>query len=289
MKKIIALILSLLMVFIMSTALADDGLYFTYAVKVYNFSEDGLARFEALNGLYGYVNTHGEVVIPPLYATALDFENGIATVYDQTNFYRIDIHGNLVAYTQEDIAKENEAYRNKIAISEEAKEAVFEIQNRKLYCNGILVDDGDWATLDNITKVENADSLWYIYTSTYIGGQHQRNIKLYDSTAGKLLLIKMDAIERIMKDNLIAVHRCGVGFYVDEKGDMQIGPIGTTVYTFSEGVARVKVNENYIYINTNGDIISDVYDDATDMIGGFACVNQGGQWFVINNQFQRVK
>ena len=49
MKRIVAFVLSLLMVFSMSTALADNNLYFTYAVKVDNFSEDGLARFEALN------------------------------------------------------------------------------------------------------------------------------------------------------------------------------------------------------------------------------------------------
>lgn len=290
MKKIVALMLSLLMVFSMSTALADDNLYFTYAVKVDNFSEDGLARFEALNGLYGYVNTHGDVVIPPSYATALAFENGIATVYDQKlSVYRIDIHGNMVTYTKEDVAKENEAYSNKINLENEAKAAVFEIRNQDLYCNGILVDAGDWRDLGNITKVENTASLWYIYTSTYVGGQHQRNIMLYDSAAGKLLLYKMDAIDRVMKDGLIAVHRCGVGFYVNEQGVMQIGPVGTEAFTFSEGVARVMVDEKYIYINTNGDIVSDVYDGATDMVGGFAIVKQDGQWFVINNQFQRVK
>ena len=112
---------------------------------------------------------------------------------------------------------------------------------------------------------------------------------LYDSAAGRLLMENMDSITPVMSDGLIAVHEDGVGFYVNEQGVMQIGPIGTTVYTFSEGFARVKVNENYIYINTNGDIVSDVYDGATDMVGGFAIVNQDGQWFVINNQFQRVK
>lgn len=152
-----------------------------------------------------------------------------------------------------------------------------------------MVDKGDWYDLYDIAKVENTDSLWHFSRRTYIAGTYLYNDMLYDSAADRLLMEDMDSITPVMSDGLIAVHEDGVGFYVNEQGVMQIGPIGTTVYTFSEGFARVKVNENYIYINTYGDIVSDVYDGATDMIGGFAIVNQDGQWFVINNQFQRVK
>lgn len=283
MKKIVALMLSLLMVFSMSTALADDGLYFTYAKIVTPFSEDGYASFLALNGMYGFVNTNGDVVIPPIYNSVDDFINGQAKVYDHNwNSFTIDTSGAVVTEPVSVEAANSNDDQNE-------KEVVFKIENGNLYCNGLLVDKGDWYDLDDIAKVENTDSLWHFSRRTYIAGTYIYNDMLYDSAADRLLMEDMDSITPVMSDGLIAVHEDGVGFYVNEQGVMQIGPIGTTVYTFSEGFARVKVNENYIYINTNGDIVSDVYDGATDMVGGFAIVNQDGQWFVINNQFQRVK
>lgn len=283
MKKIVALMLALLMVFSMSTALADDGLYFTYAKIVNQFSEDGYASFLALNGMYGFVDTNGNVVIPPIYKSVNDFINGQAKVYDHNwESFTIDTSGAVVT----ELANVEDATING---DRNEKEVVFKTENGNLYCNGLLIDKGDWYDLDDITKIENTASLWYLKKTTYYAGKTTYNGMLYDSAVGRLLMENMDSITPVMSDALIAVHEDGVGFYVNEQGVMQIGPIGTTAYTFSEGFARVKVNENYIYINTNGDIVSDVYDGATDMIGGFACVNQGGQWFVINNQFQRVK
>lgn len=277
MKKIVALMLSLLMVFSMSTALADDGLYFTYAKIVNNFSEDGYASFLALNGMYGFVDTNGDVVIPPIYNSVNDFVNGQAKVYDHNwNSFTIDTSGAVVTEPASVEATNSNDDQNE-------KEVIFKTENGHLYCNGLLVDEDNWYSLNDITKVENTDSLWYI------NADYGKDKMLYDSAAGRLLMEDMGSITPVMSDGLIAVHEDGVGFYVNEQGVMQIGPIGTTAYTFSEGFARVKVNENYIYINTNGDIVSDVYDGATDMVGGFAIVKQDGQWFVINNQFQRVK
>ena len=283
MKKIVALILALLMVFSMSTAFADDGLYFTYAKIVNQFSEDGYASFLALNGMYGFVDTNGDVVIPPIYNSVNDFINGQAKVYDHNwESFTIDTSGAVVTEpaSVEDAATNGD--RNE-------KEVIFKTENGNLYCNGLLVDEGDWYDLDDITQIANTASLWYLKKTIYYAGNYTYNGMLYDSAAGKLLMEDMDSITPVMSDGLIAVHEAGVGFYVNEQGVMQIGPIGTTAYTFSEGFARVEVNENYIYINANGDIVSDVYDGATDMVGGFAIVNQDGQWFVINNQFQRVK
>lgn len=279
MKKIVALMLALLMVFSMSTALADDGLYFTYAKIVNQFSEDGYASFLALNGMYGFVDTNGDVVIPPIYGSVNDFVNGQAKVYDHNwNSFYIDTSGAVVA---EPVSVETAATND----DRNEKEDIFKIENGRLYCNGLLVEKNPQYGLDGIAKVENTDSLWRIEYYEYSNSKDM----LYDSASGKILLESMKSITLVMSDGLIAVHADDVGFYVDGQGAMKIGPIGTTVYTFSEGVARVKVNENYIYINTKGDIVSDIYDDATDMIGGFAIVNQDGQWFVINNQFQRVK
>lgn len=283
MKKIVAFMLSLLMVFSLSAALADNNLYFTYAQVVNPFSQDGLASFLALNGLYGFVDTNGNVVLPPIYASVDDFVNGQAKVYDHNwNSFYIDTSGAVVAEPVNVEAANSNDDQNEI-------EAIFKIENERLYCNGLLVDKDSWTSLSDIAKVENTDSLWHFSRRTYIAGTYVYKDMLYDSATHKVLLRNMESITPVMSDGLIAVHKNGVGFYVDGQGAMKIGPAGTQVFTFSEGFARVKVNDSYFYINTNGDIVSGLYDAATDMVGGFACVKQDGQWFVINNQFRRVK
>ena len=100
MKKLISLLCLLLTAAMLLTAgaLADeyDNLDFRYALRVENFTEDGLALFQARNGLYGYVNTDGDVVIAPQYVDAGSFGSGLAPVSMGGLWGYIDTTGALV-------------------------------------------------------------------------------------------------------------------------------------------------------------------------------------------------
>ena len=53
-----------------------EGVYLDYVVEV----SDGLVVFRAEDGLYGYINTEGEIVIPAQFDAAHDFRDGYAEV-----------------------------------------------------------------------------------------------------------------------------------------------------------------------------------------------------------------
>ena len=98
MKKTLVLLLCILLtVMTVLPALADSDMDFRYAARVDTFSEDGLALFQARNGLYGYVNTEGEVSIPPTFQRASYFQDGIALVYNGALYGLIDTTGAMVA------------------------------------------------------------------------------------------------------------------------------------------------------------------------------------------------
>lgn len=79
-KALVLLLCTLMMVVSVLPAMADSDLDFRYALNVRNFTEDGLALFQARNGLYGFVNTDGDVVITPQYVSAGSFGSGLAPV-----------------------------------------------------------------------------------------------------------------------------------------------------------------------------------------------------------------
>lgn len=96
MKKLLCLILALVLSLGCVGALADNTLDFTYAEEVYAFSEDGMALFRARNGLYGFVNTRGEVALPAAYEDAYGFNDGLAAVRRGTLWGFINTSGELV-------------------------------------------------------------------------------------------------------------------------------------------------------------------------------------------------
>lgn len=68
-------------------------------VLMHNFSE-GRALFSTINGKYGYMDTKGNIVIPPVYDRAYDFHEGMALVGNtnnqgQTGYLLIDPNGKI--------------------------------------------------------------------------------------------------------------------------------------------------------------------------------------------------
>lgn len=70
-------------------------------VLMHNFSE-GRALFATAEGKYGYLDTHGSIIIPPIYDRAYDFHEGLALVGNansqgQTGYLMIDTDGKVKA------------------------------------------------------------------------------------------------------------------------------------------------------------------------------------------------
>ena len=289
-----------------------------------NGFNDGLARVYR-NGLYGYINTQGELVVDYQWASASNFSEGLAYVKSKEDRYGyIDTTGALViptvysyAYACENgcMKVEDGSYYNPLYINKAGEtidapsnpvQEIFTIEETKkgstetftLFANGrciattSLYDGYDAGySYNSIYPIENADSLWVIrqHAKSYTATATVVSDILYDSAADKILMEDMKGIETTLSSDLIAVSGDNAAYYVNEQGVMAIPPIGTEAYTFVDGIARVAIGDTYVFINPEGQIISGVYDKATDMKNGFAIVQQNGQWFVINDQFQRVR
>ena len=73
-----------------------EGVYLDYGVEV----SDGLVIYRDEDGLYGYINTEGEIVIPAQFDAACDFRDGYAEVglLEEVKVHAIiDRSGNVVA------------------------------------------------------------------------------------------------------------------------------------------------------------------------------------------------
>ena len=105
MKRMLCLLLVLVLTLGSASALADGWKDFQYAREVWAFTEDGLARYQAQNGMYGFVNTSGKLVIPASYEEARDFSGGMAAVRRGRLWSFIDTTGKVVIdYVWEDAA-----------------------------------------------------------------------------------------------------------------------------------------------------------------------------------------
>lgn len=281
---------------------------------------DGLALVK-VNMLYGYINTAGEVVIDCKWDDANSFSEGVAVVKKGDYYGLIDTTGAVVLdtvyksvssckdgyilvmdkeykefYVDKTGAKVNRTFESEavFTIKSETTGSYTKTYHYELRANGHAIaktslydyDSTAGFSVDAIHKVKNTESLWVITkrvknaldkwpTSTYI---------LYDSAADKILMQDMKFIDTTMSAGMIAVKDDSVGYFVNDKGVMQIRPVGADVWTFTDGVARVRTSDGvYAFINTSGNKIAS-YDDAHDMNNGFATVRDGSKWHVIDSQ-----
>ena len=77
----------------------------------------------------------------------------------------------------------------------------------------------------------------------------------------------------------------GVGYFVDSEGNKLFNKQFERVRNFSEGLAPVRKNDKWGYINTQGEeVVPCIYDDVWDFSEGLARVEQNGEWSIINKE-----
>ena len=93
------------------------------------------------------------------------------------------------------------------------------------------------------------------------------------------------------KDEVIIAVNTGnrVGYFTDSKGNIIIDKQFDGVSSFSNGLAKVKQNDKWGYVNTKGEIVIPcVYDDANYFFEGLAKVKQNGKWMIIDSNGQVI-
>ena len=235
--------------------------------------KEGLARAKK-DGKYGYIDDNGKVIIPFEYEYAEDFNEGLAIVWKgykefKSDYFKcgyIDKTGKeVVSIKYDDVEK----FKNGIAKVTENRESFFinkmgekiiSFKYDKLspFKEGLAAakKDGKWGYIDKAGKV-------------IIPFQ-------YDDASefnGDLAIVGIGEEDHFRKY-----------FYIDKAGNDVI-EINRYEYLepFKEGLAAVKKDEKWGYIDKNEKIIIPFqYDDASEFSEGLAAVEKNGKWIYID-------
>lgn len=200
-----------------------------YALSEYSFVGDDWVVFQGENGLYGYKDADGKVVIEPQFEGACEFSEGRALVYESHEGETIndvvwegyiDVKGNLVI-----------PYK---------------------FCSSGANFGADRAFFRNgVAKVTLSN---FIAESIYINrnGENAFNKKFIRA--------------KTFSEGLAAVMISGPRFvaqnpppekwsFIDEKGEFATEKVWDYVYPFQNGRAKVKLDGKWMYIDKNFEVI----------------------------------
>lgn len=201
-----------------------------YEVLTAGVVSDGVLRFKADDGKWGYANTKGEVIIKPAYNNCENFVNGNARVVnDKDEFQIIDKKGNKVFKGEEDVKyspisekymvydKKNGEGKHYVGLVDLKGEKI--IKDGKYTDGGMLTsgmlavkNDDSWGVID--TKGEVIGDLRFKFDSKPIISPNgkvivkvDKKVKLYNSK-GELVIGLDDykSVIPITKDKFIAIN-----------------------------------------------------------------------------------
>ena len=209
---------------------------------------EGLATVK-LKGKYGFINKDGNVVIPLKYDDAEPFSEGLAAVEVNGKWGVIDKSDNLVIPFKYDYVGDFSNGR-----------AEFELNGRKGYIDKYGTehyDNGGSAPKKNVTY----------------------NVAKFSVPA-----------KAIFYDGLAVVESNDSGWacdvkkgYIDKNGSVIIPFKYEDAWSFSEGLAAVKLNGKWGFIDKNGNVVIPfTYNYAWSFCAGLARVNLCGEWGFID-------
>ena len=260
------------------------------------FFSDGLAAVK-INGLYGYINKEGDVVIPCIYDFCNAFFNKTASVSKGGKYGIIDINGNTIipciydgcGSFSEGLAafKVDDKWGFVNLMGEEIIKPQYD--NWQYFRNGVakvgLFDFSRYS--DNHIIVHNYNHLDLDFESL---DDLDYDIEEYNETdfawgfinnnGVEIIPCKFDISSEMGYDGIIRVRRTllSPNKYYTKDGE-QIDDFGDP----SEGITKVKVNGKWGYINRFGDKLTDfIYDYCSDVSYGKAHVRIDDKILTIN-------
>ncbi len=213
------------------------------SLEHYGSFSNGLAQVREPDGEYsykfGYINKKGKLVIPAIYKSAEAFQEGLACVEDENNKYGfIDKKGNQVVEPQYDGAR---SFSEGLAA---------------------VCKDEKWGFIDKTGKEVIELKYNTNYGTRFSEGvatvRDGDDVLLIDQTGKSVGRVKNASWVKPLSDGLGLVEKSDVtGCYVNKKGKVVIkgGYDSSYAYDFSEGLACVRKNGKWYYINTKGKVV----------------------------------
>jgi hypothetical protein len=216
------------------------------------FSE-GLAKFQAENNKWGYLNTSGDITIEPAYTKALNFKEGLAfvelrdSISESTIKLFIDISGNTKIKLDKNISEARSFSEGLAAVKDTSGWGFIDTQG-----NVVIAPDPDW---NSVTNFNNGCAAFLEYGEWgAINNKGKRILgSLFDGPP-----IFFSGLSALEEDD-------GMGF-INKKGRKKIrAGYEEIAYPFYKGKAIVKEGKYYIFISKAGKIVSDLELDNIDM------------------------
>lgn len=225
--------------------------------------KDGFARVK-FQGKWGFINKSGKEVIYPQFSYARDFSDGLALVGQfinnvYTQYSYIDTTGNIsIKLGERDVPILEDGFSRKVKMEIPSSD----------FNNGLA-----------IIKI---DRLW---------GSHHYSEAVFINKKGNVVIKPKEkncygVLNFYQFINDFAIASCGEFWFLNKKGNSAFNLIFDDIGNFHEGLARVKINDNWGFINTSGNVIinpdilkskteirtSAPYDDVSDFREGLAMV-----------------
>lgn len=271
-----------------------------------NFSE-GLAAV-VKDGLKGYIDRTGRIVIEPQYGWAGNFSEGLAAVQKGDKWGYIDKTGREIIKPEYDYAGDfhdgmaivgirfnNHLHEYKYGIVNDKGEEVVKPQYdyAKNYSENLAAvgKDGKFGYVDKMGR--EVIKLQYAGAESFLNGMaiiyaNNTGLGFIDKT-GKEIVKPQYAYGRPYSENLAAVVKDGKWGFIDQTGKEIIEPKYDFAEDFHEGLARVEKDGNQSFINAKGEeVIKLQYDRIGNFSEGLASVEKDNKWGYIDKTGREI-
>lgn len=255
---------------------------------------DGIAAVRGTDGYWRLMNTKGEITTVEGYDEMGEFSEGSCYVKKSLNGYYIDKTGKEVVQVQ--WAAESHYSSEKGRKYYPFKNGFARDENTYITDDGTVTSIVKYRFIDKNRK--NVFDEYYIGATDFSEGKALVRKQKYKkgmnsgfddfviNTKGKRLFTEGDkfTLKGVFKDGFAAcVLKNQKQSFVNESGDVKL-PEFEEVRDFSDGMAAVKNNGKWGFINTAGTTIIELtYNDVADFSEGMAAVNANGStWSYID-------
>ncbi len=213
------------------------------------------------NGLYGYVNSKGEIVIKPQFEFAYDFSENLAMIRDNEKLAYIDRSGNIVLQTD---YVAGESFQEGLAV---------------------VVKDGYGFINKNVKTIVEPQYDYALGFSEGMAVVTKDGKSGFIDKTGKLVIEMKYDNAGSFKEGLAKVSIGSKNYYINPNGEITLTVDAEMVYDFSEGMALIRKNEKYGFIDNKGQIIvQPIYEEARGYSEGLAAVSLNERWGYIDKK-----
>ena len=213
---------------------------------------------------YGFQTINGRRVIPAIYDYAEPFSEGLALVKFEPQKMLIDTLGNLKplrAYPKDPTIRLDWGYRHTgkpIIVTTWKTIAFINPEGKKVL----------------FVPYQDAESFKGGRAKVYKGDKYN-----YIDKKGKLLGQWQE-----IPDNYHVAEYNGKFGYINKNNHLVIPYKFDYGYDFKDRIAKVRIGKKWGYINTSGELITDLFDEISDFLNGIAIARQGDKYAIINTQ-----